>query len=169
VTDAAAICWLPVREQAALVRAGTIAARELVSIYLERIGSLNPALNALVTVDAERALREAALADQAQARGEPLGPLHGLPVAFKDTHDTAGMRTTYGSPLFADHVPDADDPVVERMRRAGVVTVGKTNVPEFAAGGHTFNQVFGVTRNPFDLGRTAGGSTGGRRRRSPPA
>ena len=161
MTDDAEICWLPVREQAALVAAGTMSARELVSLYLERIGSLNPALNALVTVDPERALHEAALADQAQARGEPLGPLHGLPVAFKDTHDTARMRTTYGSPLFAGHVPDADDPVVERMRAAGAITVGKTNVPEFAAGGHTFNEVFGVTRNPFDLRRTAGGSTGG--------
>jgi amidase len=161
VTDDTGIWWLPVREQAALVRAGTLSARELVSLYLERIEALNPALNALVTVDPERALREAALADQAQVRGEPLGPLHGLPVAFKDTHDTAGMRTTYGSPLFADHVPDADDPVVARMRQAGAITVGKTNVPEFAAGGHSFNQIFGVTRNPYDLRRTAGGSTGG--------
>jgi amidase len=161
MTDDAAVCFLPVREQAALVAAGTISARELLALYLDRIGSLNPAVNAIVTFDPGRALRGAALADEALARGEPLGPLHGLPVAFKDTHDTAGMRTTYGSPLFAGHVPDADDPVVGRMRQAGSVTVGKTNAPEFGAGGHTFNQLFGVTRNPFDLGRTAGGSTGG--------
>ena len=95
------------------------------------------------------------------ARGEFAGPLHGLPMAHKDNHLTAGIRTTFGSRLRADLVPDTDDLVIERLRAAGVVTIGKTNIPEFAAGGHTFNEVFGITRNPYDLSVTAGGSSGG--------
>ena len=118
-------------------------------------------LNAIVSLDEERARDGAAAADEALASGAEVGPLHGLPFAFKDTHDVAGWRTTYGSPLFADHVPDADDLIVERIRRAGVVVIGKTNVPEFAAGSHTFNTVFGTTRNPVDPTRSAGGSSGG--------
>jgi amidase len=160
-TGDAAICWLPVREQAALVRNRELSATELVSLHLDRIEAVNPAVNAVVTLDRERSLREARLADQAVMSGQPLGPLHGVPAGFKDTHDTAGMRTTYGSPLFAEHVPAADDLVVARMRQAGAITIGKTNVPEFETGGHTFNQVFGVTRNPYDLTRSPGGSTGG--------
>ncbi|HEY1118065.1 MAG TPA: amidase family protein, partial [Acidimicrobiales bacterium] len=93
--------------------------------------------------------------------GAEVGPLHGLPFAFKDTHAVAGWRTTYGSPLFRDHVPEQDELLVERVRRAGVVVVGKTNVPEFAAGSHTFNTVFGTTLNPVDPTRSAGGSSGG--------
>ncbi|HVW48011.1 MAG TPA: amidase family protein, partial [Solirubrobacterales bacterium] len=95
------------------------------------------------------------------ARGEPLGLLHGLPVAIKDLMDTAGIRTTYGSPIFADHVPDRDALIVARLRAASAVVLGKTNTPEFGAGSHTFNEVFGATRNPWDLGRSAGGSSGG--------
>src|SRR5918996_167603 len=95
------------------------------------------------------------------ARGEPLGPLHGLPFAFKDTHEVAGWRTTFGSPLMADHVSVHDDLIVERIRTAGVVPLGKTNVPEWAAGSHTFNPIFGTTRNPYDPSRSAGGSSGG--------
>jgi amidase len=161
MTDDETICWLSVREQAALVRERQLSATELVSLHLDRIGMVNPAINALVTLDPERSLREAALADQVVVSGQPLGPLHGVPAGFKDTHDTAGMRTTYGSPMFAGHVPATDDPVVARMRQAGAITLGKTNVPEFAAGGHTYNQVFGITRNPYDLTRSAGGSGGG--------
>jgi amidase len=101
------------------------------------------------------------VADAVTARGEDLGPLHGLPFAFKDTHDVAGWCTTYGSRLFADHVPDTDDLVVARIRAAGVVPIGRTNVPEFATGSHTFNQVFGTTLNPVDPTRSAGGSSGG--------
>jgi amidase len=160
MTDAT-ICWLPVRDQAALVRTGQLSATELVSLHLDRIGAINSAINAIVTLDPERSLREAALADRAVVRGDQLGPLHGVPAAFKDTHDTEGMRTTYGSPLFTRHVPGADDPVVARMRQGGVITLGKTNVPEFETGGHTFNEVFGVTRNPYDLTKSAGGSGGG--------
>jgi amidase len=106
-------------------------------------------------------MHQAALADEAAARGEFLGPLHGIPVAHKDNHLTAGIRTTFGSRTRADFVPDQDDLVIERMRAAGVITLGKTNIPEFAAGGNTFNEVFGVTRNPYDLSVTVGGSSGG--------
>jgi len=149
------------REQAHAIRAGQISARELLDLHLARIAERNPELNAIVSLDEERAREGAAAADEATARKQHVGPLHGLPHAFKDTHDVAGWRTTYGSPLYADHVPDADDLVVERIRRAGAVTIGKTNVPEFAAGSHTFNTIFGTTRNPVDPTRSAGGSSGG--------
>ncbi len=151
----------PARHQAEAVRRREISARELLELHLVRISALNPRLNAIVSLDVERARAGAAAADEHLARGWPLGPLHGLPFAVKDTHDVAGWRTTYGSPLFADHVPDRDALVVERIRRAGAVLVGRTNVPEFAAGSHTFNRVFGTTRNPRDPSRSAGGSSGG--------
>jgi amidase len=149
------------REQAAAVRAREISARELLDLHLARIAERNPRLTAIVSLDEERARAGAAAADEAVASGADLGPLHGLPFAFKDTHAVAGWRTTYGSPLFTDHVPDADELLVERIRRAGVVVIGRTNVPEFAAGSHTFNRVFGTTRNPVDPTRSAGGSSGG--------
>ena len=149
------------REQVAAVRTGRISARELLELHLARIAERNPELNAVVSLDEERAREGAAAADQAHAEGAELGPLHGLPFAFKDTHAVAGWPTTYGSPLFADHVPDRDDLLVERVRDAGVVVIGKTNVPEFAAGSHTFNRVFGTTLNPVDPTRSAGGSSGG--------
>src|SRR3954469_14114560 len=131
------------RAMANAVRRKEISARELLELHLARIAERNPELNAIVSLDEERARAGAAAADEATARGDHLGPLHGLPFAFKDTHDVAGWRTTYGSPLFADNVPDADDLVVERIRGAGAVPIGRTNVPEFAAGSHTFNTVFG--------------------------
>ncbi|WP_151083032.1 amidase [Nocardioides cynanchi] len=143
------------------VRRREISARELLDLHLARIAERNPQLNAIVSLDEERARAAADAADERTASGADLGPLHGLPFAFKDTHDVAGWRTTYGSPLFADHVPDADELVVERIRAAGVVPIGKTNVPEFAAGSHTFNPVFGATLNPVDPTRSAGGSSGG--------
>lgn len=149
------------RDQAEAVRRREISARELLDLHLERIAERNPQLNAIVSLDEERARAGAAEADQALARGSDVGPLHGLPFAFKDTHAVAGWRTTYGSPLYADHVPDRDDLLVERVRGAGAVTIGKTNVPEFAAGSHTFNTVFGTTLNPVDPRRSAGGSSGG--------
>ena len=149
------------REQAAAVRRKEISARELLDLHLARIAERNPELNAIVSLDEERAREGAAAADEALASGADVGPLHGLPFAFKDTHDVAGWRTTYGSPLFADHVPDVDDLLVERVRGAGVVVIGRTNVPEFAAGSHTFNRVFGTTLNPVDPTRSAGGSSGG--------
>jgi amidase len=149
------------REMAAAIKDKEVSARELLDLHLARIAERNPGLNAIVSLDEERARAGAAAADDAIARGDALGPLHGLPFAFKDTHDVAGWRTTYGSPLFADHVPDVDDLVVERVRAAGAVTIGRTNVPEFAAGSHTFNPVFGTTFNPVDPTRSAGGSSGG--------
>ena len=149
------------REQAAAVRRREISARELLDLHLARIAERNPELNAIVSLDEERAREGAAAADEALANDAEIGALHGLPFAFKDTHDVAGWRTTYGSPLFADHVPEADELIVERIRAAGVVVIGKTNVPEFAAGSHTFNRVFGTTLNPVDPTRSAGGSSGG--------
>ncbi|HLU60343.1 MAG TPA: amidase [Pseudonocardia sp.] len=155
------VCLLTAREMAAALRRREVSARELVQAHLERIERVNPHVNAIVTLVPERALADAAAADERLAAGEPIGPLHGLPVAHKDTHLTAGIRTTFGSPVMRDHVPDVDDLVVERMRAAGAITIGKTNVPEFAAGSHTFNPIFGATRNPYDPTRTAGGSSGG--------
>jgi amidase len=149
------------RAMADAVRRREISARELLELHLARIAERNPQLNAIVSLDEERARAGAGAADAVSAAGGDLGPLHGLPYAFKDTHDVAGWRTTFGSPLLADHVPDADDLVVERIRAAGAVPIGKTNVPEFAAGSHTFNPVFGTTLNPVDPTRSAGGSSGG--------
>ncbi len=149
------------RAMVAAVARREISARELLELHLERITAVNPRINAVVSLDEERARAAAAEADQRLARGERVGPLHGLPHAFKDTHEVAGWRTTFGSPLRADHVPRRDELVVERIRAAGVVTIGKTNVPEWAAGSHTFNPVFGTTLNPYDPTRSAGGSSGG--------
>jgi amidase len=143
------------------LRRKDFSARELLAEHLGQIERRNPAVNAIVTLDVEGAQKAAADADQRCATGGPLGPLHGLPIAFKDTHDTAGLRTTYGSPLFADHVPDTDSEIVRRVLAAGAIRIGKTNVPEFATGSHTFNRVFGLTRNPYALDRSAGGSSGG--------
>jgi len=149
------------REMAAAVADRAISARELLELHLERIAATNPAVNAIVSLDEERAREGAAEADRRTAAGEPLGPLHGLPHAFKDTHEVAGWRTTFGSPLRAEYVPKRDELLVERIHGAGAVTIGKTNVPEWAAGSHTFNPIFGTTRNPYDLSRSAGGSSGG--------
>jgi len=152
---------LPATEQAALLRSGALSATELVRDHLDRIAALNDSVNAIVTVLPERALAAAAEADRLRAGGAAPPPLHGLPIAHKDLVDTAGVRTTYGSPSFRDHVPDADELLVTRLRAAGAIMVGKTNTPEWGAGSHTFNPVFGATRNPWDTSRTAGGSSGG--------
>ncbi|MBB6171559.1 amidase [Nocardiopsis mwathae] len=144
-----------------MLRERRVSAREVVRAHLERIGEVNPQINVVVTLDGERAMREAAAADERLAGGGEVGPLHGIPVAVKDTHDTAGMRTTYGSPVFAEYVPERDALIVERMRAAGAIVMGKTNAPEFGTGSHTYNPVFGVTRNPYDTLLSAGGSTGG--------
>jgi amidase len=143
------------------VAARELSATEVVSAHLERIEQVNPRVNAIVTIVPERALADAAALDAAAADGRSAGLLQGLPVAVKDLVDTAGIRTTYGSPIYAHHVPVQDALIVERLRAAGAIVVGKTNTPEFGAGSHTFNEVFGVTRNPYDLSRSAGGSSGG--------
>ena len=155
------LCFRPATELASMLRAGEISARELLEAHLDRITAVDPSINAIVTLDAEGARAAADAADAALAAGNPVGPLHGLPVAHKDTHATGGMRTTWGSPLHADTVPLRDELVVARYAAAGAVRVGKTNVPEFAAGSHTFNPLFGATHNPYRHGLSAGGSSGG--------
>src|SRR3954451_14382724 len=144
-----------------MLRAREISARGLLDAHLSRIERFSPAVNAVVTLDADGARAAADAADAALAAGDQIGPLHGLPVAHKDTHATGGMRTTWGSPLHVDTVPLRDELIVARYRTAGAVRVGKTNVPEFAAGSHTFNTIFGATRNPYRHGLSAGGSSGG--------
>jgi amidase len=148
-------------EMARLIRAKKLSAREALAAHLKQIERVNPKVNAIVTLVAELAAQAAAKADEMQARKNSLGPLHGLPVAHKDLLETRGIRTTFGSPLFKDYVPTEDDIVVARMARAGAITIGKTNTPEFGAGSQTFNKVFGATRNPYDLAKTCGGSSGG--------
>nr|BFE88952.1 hypothetical protein GCM10020093_115530 [Planobispora longispora] len=153
--------YLTAVEMLELLRTRQVSAVELLDAHLRRIEETNPRVNAIVTLVAERALDEAEAADRDMARGVWRGSLHGLPVAYKDLTDTAGVRTTYGSRLFAGHVPERDALVVRRMREAGAITIGKTNTPEFGTGSHTVNEVFGATRNPYDLSRSAGGSSGG--------
>ena len=155
------LCFMSAVEMARLIRAKKLSAREALAAHLTQIERVNPKVNAIVTLVPELAAAAAAKADEMQARGETLGRLHGLPVAHKDLFDTRGIRTTFGSPLYKDNVPSEDDIVVERMRRAGAITIGKTNTPEFGAGSQTFNTIFGATRNPYDLTRTCGGSSGG--------
>jgi amidase len=155
------LCFTPAVELARLLHSRELSARELLGAFLNRIHRVNPRLNAIVTLAEEQATADAAAADEAAARGGRLGVLHGLPIAVKDLADTAGIRTTYGSPLFADHVPDADAPHVALLKAAGAVIIGKTNTPEFGAGSQTFNPVFGATRNPWDTRMTPGGSSGG--------
>ena len=145
------LCDLSATEQSALIKNGELSARELLAASLARIEATNGQVNAIVTLNAEAAEAAAHAADKAFAAGRLLGPLHGLTLGVKDLHATAGMRTTFGSPALADFVPDADELVVARVRAAGAVIVGKTNTPEFGAGSHTFNTVFGLTRNPFAL------------------
>jgi amidase len=150
--------WWSARALRDAVAAGELSAVEVVAAHLRRIEAVNPRVNAVVTLVPEQALADAAELDS--SRAEP-GLLHGLPIAVKDLVDTAGIRTTYGSPLYAAHVPTHDALLVQRLRAAGAIVIGKTNTPEFGAGSHTFNEVFGPTRNPYDLGVSAGGSSGG--------
>ncbi len=155
------ICFLDATELVRRVRDRELSGREVMEAHLARIERANPRVNAIVTLVPERALRAAALADAALARGEDVGPLHGLPVAHKDLAPTRGIRTTFGSTVYKDFVPDLDALIVERLRGAGAITVGKTNTPEFGAGSQTFNEVFGETLNPYDTTKTCGGSSGG--------
>ncbi|HEX5727509.1 MAG TPA: amidase family protein [Longimicrobiaceae bacterium] len=154
------LALLPAHELARRVRARELSPVEVLDACLARVERLNPAINAVVTLN-PRARDEARALERRIAAGEDVGPLAGLPVGIKDVTEVAGVRTTYGSPLFADHVPAEDAEVVRRFRQAGAVILGKTNTPEFAAGGNTFNAVFGRTRNPWNPERSAGGSTGG--------
>lgn len=154
---------LSARDLAAALRHRRISAREVLQAHVERIDAVNPAVNAVITQVRERDRAEALAADEraATTAAEDLPVLHGIPMTHKDTHATAGIRTTSGSPVFADLVPEQSDAIIERFQRAGVISTGKNNVPEFAAGSHTYNEVFGTTLNPYDLTRSAGGSSGG--------
>ena len=156
------ICFLPAREMAKLIQQKKLSSREVIQAHLKQIARVNPKVNAIVTlVPEDQLMAQAKAADEATARGETKGPLHGMPIAAKDLVDTKGIRTTYGSPIFRDHIPDNDGFVVEREKAAGGIILGKTNVPEFGLGSHTFNKVFGPTHNPWDTTKTCGGSTGG--------
>lgn len=161
--SAEAIQAMSAVELTGAIRAKQLSAREALDAQLEQISAVNPQINAVVTLDPEGAHALATAADQrtAAAAGDSLPPLHGLPMTHKDTHNTRGMRTTQGSVLFRDSVPDADDLIIARLKAAGAVTTGKSNVPEFAAGSHTFNEVFGTTTNPYAPDLSAGGSSGG--------
>jgi amidase len=158
---ASPVYFMSTIEMARLIRMKKLSAREALAAYLKQIERVNPKVNAIVTLVPEMAADAAVKADEMQARKETLGPLHGLPVAHKDLMETRGIRTTFGSLLYKDYIPTEDDIVIERIRRAGAITIGKTNTPEFGAGSQTFNKVFGATHNPHDLTKTCGGSSGG--------
>ena len=146
---------------ASAIRAGEVSSREVVEALLDRIARYNPSLNAIVTLDEVGARARADLADVALAQGEVWGPLHGVPVTFKDVFETAGMRTTSSHKPLAGYVPQRDATVVARLRAAGAIVLGKTNMPELAGDSQSDSPVFGRANNPWDLGRTPGGSSGG--------
>src|SRR5216117_28747 len=156
------LCFTPATELSRLYRSRKVSPLEVMWAVLERLDRVNPLVNAVVTLDREAALREARRATAALARRSAvLGPLHGIPVGIKDVTPTKGMRTTFGSKLFEDHIPMEDAAVVERLKAAGAIVLGKTNTPEFAFGPNTVNAVFGSTRNPWNLALTSGCSSGG--------
>ena len=157
----AEICFMTATELAGRIRRRELSAVEVMEAHLQRIEVANPKVNAIVTLLPERAMYGARAADEKLARGLPVGPLHGLPVAHKDLALTKGVRTTFGSPIFRNFVPETDALIVERLKAAGALSVGKTNTPEFGAGSQTFNEVFGETLNPYDTTKTCGGSSGG--------
>ncbi len=159
--EATELCFLPAVTMRQMILDGEISCLELLEAHLAQQARCNEPVNAIITHTDDQARQQAVQADQRIAAKEPLGLLHGLPVAHKDLAMTRGIRTTYGSPLFADFVPEQNDLIIERLQQAGAITIGKTNVPEFGAGSQTFNPVFGATRNPYDLMRTCGGSSGG--------
>ncbi len=154
-------CDLTAVEARTLIGRKRLSPVELLESCLTRIGQVNPAVNAVVALDTDRARATAKQAEQAVMRGDALGPLHGLPVGIKDLEETAGLRTTWGSPIFRDHVPEKDAGAVARIRAAGGIVIGKTNTPEFGLGANTRNSVYGATGNPFDPTKSAAGSSGG--------
>src|SRR5260370_4829023 len=158
----AQLCWMPATELAALIRRKKVSPVEVVDAVLDRIERLNPKLNAFVTLTADQARRDAKAAARALAKkGAELGRLHGVPFSVKDLVITKGVRTTFGTPLYRDNVPAEDAPMVQRLKAAGAIMLGKTNTPTFGWIGATHNLLFGPTRNPWNLDRTPGGSSGG--------
>lgn len=156
------LCFMEARALAAMIRRCEVSVREIMAAHLAQIGRLNQTLNAIVAkLPDEECLRLADEADQRLHHSEPVGPLHGLPFAFKDMQAATGFPCTQGSTIFRDFTPPADSVLVERLRRAGAIPIGKTNVPEFGMGSHTYNPVYGTTVNPYDVTKTAGGSSGG--------
>lgn len=156
------ICFMHARDLAAMIRGMKISSRELMQAHLKQIARVNPKVNAIVTlVPEDQLMAQALAADEAVVKGNWTGPLHGIPVGVKDLHATKGIRTTHGSPLHANDIPNFDCLVVEREKKAGAIVIGKTNVPEWGLGSQTFNPVFGPTLNPYNLTKTCGGSTGG--------
>ena len=155
------LCFMSARELAALIRSRQVSAREVMAAHLKQINRVNPALNAIVAkLDDDQCLALADDADRRIARGEPVGPLHGLPIAFKELEPALGFPWTMGSPIYKDRMPAEDSVLIERLRQAGVIPIGKTNVPEFGMGSQTYNAVYGTTVNPYDVTKTAGGSSG---------
>jgi amidase len=156
------ICFMRAVDLLDALRHKKISAREVMEAHLKQIKHVNSKVNSMVTlVPEDQLMTQAAAADEALAAGRWLGALHGLPIAVKDLHETSGIRTTYGSPLHKNFIPDFDCRVVQREKNAGAIVIGKSNVPEFGLGSQIFNPVFGPTRNPYDLNKTCGGSTGG--------
>ena len=160
------ICFTPARTLARLIRARKLSATEVVRAFIAQIERVNPKVNAIVTFLPEQALQAAKSLDRKKAFA---GPFAGLPIAIKDVIATKGVRTTWGSLVYKDHVPTEDHIMAERLKAAGAILIGKTNTPEFGAGSQTFNKVFGATRNPYDLSKTCGGSSAARRWRWPAA
>jgi amidase len=156
------LCFMSARELAALIRSREVSAREVMAAHLKQINRVNPTINAIVAkLDDDRCLALADDADRRMARGEGVGPLHGLPIAFKDLEPALGFPWTIGSPIYKDQMPTEDSVLIERLRKAGVIPIGKTNVPEFGMGSQTYNEVYGTTVNPYDVTKTPGGSSGG--------
>jgi amidase len=156
------LCFKSARDLVTLIRSRQVSAREVMAAHLERINRINPKINAIVAkLNDDKCLALADEADRLMARKEPVGPLHGLPIAFKDLEQAVGFPCTLGSPIFRHQMPTEDSVLIERLRKAGVVAIGKTNVPEFGMGSQTYNDVYGATVNPYDVTRTAGGSSGG--------
>jgi len=154
------ICFTPARKLAQLIHARKLSATEVMKAFIAQVERTNPKVNAIVTFLPEAALSAARKFDK-NFKTNKARPLAGLPIAYKDNVPTKGIRTTSGSPIYKDHVPKEDHLLVERLTAAGAITLGKTNLPEFAAGSHTFNLVFGATLNPYDQSKSAGGSSGG--------
>jgi amidase len=161
-TTSSNLCFMSARELATLIRSRKVSAREVMAAHLKQINRVNPTINAIVAkLDDDKCLALADDADRRIARGESVGPLHGLPIAFKDLEPAVGFPWTMGSPIYKDQMPTEDSVLIERLRGAGVIPIGKTNVPEFGMGSQTYNEVYGTTVNPYDVTKTSGGSSGG--------